>query len=84
LTADAEACAERIADCEEAVREEIVHGLGAMTAGLTDDARGLLVKAAAAPDAETRQTALCALLVFAPLDEVEELVAKTKEGNRPR
>lgn len=84
FTADRETCANRIADCEKAVREKIVGGVGGMTTGLTDDARGLLVKAAAAPEAETRQTALCALLMFAPVDKANELLAKTREGNRPR
>ena len=55
-----------------------------MATGLTDDARDLLVKAAAAPEAETRQTALRALLMFAPVDKANELLAKTKEGDRPR
>ena len=84
LTADMEACAKRIADCEQAVREEIVGGVGGMTTGLTDDARDLLVKAAAAPETGSRQTALCALLMFAPVDKANELLAKTKEENRPR
>jgi hypothetical protein len=81
FTADMEACAKRIADCENAVREKIVDGVGGMTIGLTEDARGLLVKAAAAPEAKTRQTALRALLMFAPVDKANELLAKTKEGD---
>ena len=84
LTADMEACAKRIEGSEKAVREEVVVGLGAMATGLTEDARDLLVKAVAAPEAGTRQTALRALLMFAPLDRANELLAKTKEGNRPR
>ena len=84
FTADMEACAKRIADCEKAVREKIVDGVGGMTIGLTEDARGLLVKAAAAPEAKTRQTALRALLMFAPVDKANELLAKTKEGDHPR
>jgi hypothetical protein len=84
LTADMEACAKRIEDLEKALREEVVAGLDAMATGLTDDARSLLVKAAAAPEAGTWQTALRALLMFAPLDKANELLAKTKEANRPR
>ena len=84
FTADMEACAKRIADRENAVREKIVDGVGGMTIGLTEDARGLLVKAATAPEEKTRQTALRALLMFAPVDKANELLAKTKEGNRPR
>jgi hypothetical protein len=61
------------------VREKIVDGVGGMTIGLTEDARGLLVKAAAAPEAKTRQTALRALLMFARVDKANELLAKTKE-----
>jgi hypothetical protein len=55
-----------------------------MTTGLTDDARGLLVKAAAAPEAETRQTALRALLMFAPLDKANERLVKARRENHPR
>ena len=44
----------------------------------------VLVKAAAAPEAGTRQTALRALLMFAPVDKANELLVKTKEENRPR
>jgi hypothetical protein len=84
LTVEMEACTKRIADCEKAVREEIVGGVGGMTIGLTDDARGLLIKAAVAPEATTRQTAVRALLMFAPVDKVNELLAKTKEGDPPR
>jgi len=84
LTADMEACAKRIVDCEKAAREKIAAGVGAMTTGLTEDARDLLVKAAAAPEAGTQQTALRALLMFAPVDKANELLAKTKEANRPR
>jgi hypothetical protein len=83
-TADMEACAKRIEGSEKAVREEVVVGVGAMATGLTEDARELLVEAAAAPEAETRQTALRALLMFAPVDKANELLAKTKEANRPR
>jgi tetratricopeptide (TPR) repeat protein len=84
LTADMEACAKRIEGSEKAVREEVAAGVGGMSTGLTDDARGLLIKAAAAPEAETRQTALRTLLMFAPVDKANELLAKTKEEDRPR
>jgi hypothetical protein len=84
LTADIEACAKRIEGSEKAVREEVVAGLEAMATGLTDDARYLLVKAASAPEMGTRQTALRALLMFAPMDKANELLAKAREVNRPR
>ena len=40
FTADMEACAQRIARAEKAVREKSVTALGGLTAGLTDDMRG--------------------------------------------
>jgi hypothetical protein len=83
LTADREACAKHIEGSEKAVRKEVVVGLGAMATGLTEDARDLLVKAAAAPEAEARQTALRVLLMFAPVDKADELLDKKKEANRP-
>jgi hypothetical protein len=44
-----------------------------MATGLTEDVREMLVKAAAAPQAETRRIALRALLMFTPPDKVEEV-----------
>ena len=74
-----EACANRIEGAEKSVREIVVVGVGEMATGLTQDARDLLVKAAAAaPEAGTRRTALCSLLMFAPVDKVNELLAKSK------
>jgi len=49
-----------------------------MATGLTEDARDLLVKAAAVREAETRRIALRALLMFASVDKVNELLATTK------
>ena len=77
-----EACAKRINGYEGAVRRKVVDGVGGLATGLTDDARGLLVKAAAAPEAETRQTALRALLMFAPVDKANELLAKTEKESK--
>ena len=84
FTADMEACAQRIARAEKAVREKSVTALGGLTAGLTDDARDLLVSAAAGNEAGARQTALRALLMFAPVDKANELLSKTKAENGPR
>ena len=78
FTADMDACAKRIEGSEKAVREKLVAGMGGMASDLTDDARDVLVKATAAPDAETGRFALRALLMFAPLNKVNELLAGTK------
>jgi hypothetical protein len=78
FTADMEACANRIEGAERSVREKVVAGVGEMATGLTENARDLLVKAAAAPEAGTRRTALCALLMFAPVDKANELLAKSR------
>ena len=79
-----EAYAKRINRLERAVREKIVAGVGGMTTDLTADARDILAKAVIAPDPETRRTALRALLMFAPVDKANELLAKTKGEDRPR
>jgi hypothetical protein len=72
-TANREACAKRIEGSESVAREDLVAGVGGMATGLTEDVREMLVKAAAAPQAETRRIALRALLMFTPPDKVEEV-----------
>ena len=84
LSAEVEECAERINGLRGADRGKLLAGVAAMTTGLSADARDVLVKAAAAPDAETPQTALRALLIFVPLEKVNELLAKAeKQGAAP-
>jgi hypothetical protein len=75
-TADMAACEKRINGADTAVREQVLAGMGALVTGLTDDAKRLLLKTAAAPEPATRQTALRALLMFASLDKVNELMTK--------
>ena len=84
LSADVVECAKRINGLREADRGKVLAGIAAMTTGLSADARDVLVKAAAAPDAETPQTGLRALLVFVPLEKANELLAKAEEqGSAP-
>ncbi|KPK43259.1 MAG: hypothetical protein AMK72_13575 [Planctomycetes bacterium SM23_25] len=83
-SADVEECAKRINRLEGAGREKLVAGMGRMTTGLSADARDLLVKAAAAPDAERRQTALRALLIFVPAGKADELLAETEKQSSAR
>ena len=83
-SADVEACAKRIDRLEGAGRGKVVAGIGRMTSGLSADARDLLVKAAAAPDAERRQTAVRGLLIFVQVQEAKELLAKTEKQNPAR
>ena len=83
-SADVEECAKRINRLERAGRERVVAGIGRMTTGLSADARDLLVKAAAAPGAERRQTALRALLVFVQVEKANELLAKTERQSPAR
>jgi hypothetical protein len=83
-SADVEECAKRINRLERAGREEVVAGIGRMTTGLSADARDLLVRAAAAPDAESRQTALRALLIFVQGEKVNELLGKTEKRSPAR
>ena len=81
---DVEECAKRINRLGRAGREELVAGIGRMTTGLSADARDLLVKAAAAPDAERRQTALRALLIFVQVEKARQLLAKTEKQSPAR
>jgi len=83
-SAAVEECAKRINRLQRAGREKVVAGIGRMTTGLSADARDLLVKAAAAPDAERRQTALRALLIFVPVEKANELPAKTEKQGPAR
>ena len=83
-SADVEECAKRINRLERASRREVVAGIGRITTGLSADARDLLVKAAAAPDVERRQTALRALLIFVQVEKANELLAKTKKQSPAR
>ncbi len=71
-----EACEKRINGSEAAVREKVLAGMGALVTGLTNDAKGLLLKAASAGEPASRQTALRALLMFASVDKVNELMTK--------
>jgi hypothetical protein len=84
LPAEVDQCAKRINRLERAGREEVVSGIGRMTTGLSADARDLLVKAAAAPDAESRQTAVRALLIFVQLEKANELLGKTGKRSPAR
>ena len=61
-----------VASDREAQRE-LLKRLGEMDVGVTADLRDLLIEAAVAPAAE-RDVALCALLLFAPLPEITEVL----------
>jgi hypothetical protein len=77
-------CAMRINRYDEAMRAKVVEGMGGLATGLTGDTRSLLVKAGSASDSEVRLAALRALLMFSPLDKVNELMTKTTaESKRP-
>ena len=80
FTADMEACAKRIKGFEKAVREKVVAGVRELATDLTGDARDVLVKATDASEAETRRIALRALLLLAPVNKVNELLAATKQA----
>lgn len=80
FTTEMNDAAMRINSCGEAIRIKVVEGMGGMATGLTDDTRGLLVKASSASDSEMRLTALRALLMFSPLDKVNELLNKTTQS----
>jgi tetratricopeptide (TPR) repeat protein len=84
FTADMEACEKRINGCDAAVREKMLAGTGGVVTGLSGDAKGLLLKAAASSEQETRKTALRTLLMFAPLDKANELLAKTNEESKDK
>jgi hypothetical protein len=64
------------------VKTNVVKAVAGMATGLTDDARNLLLQEASAPAGEPRETALRALLLFTPLDRINELLAKTDEAGR--
>jgi hypothetical protein len=83
-SADVEACAKRIDRLGGAGRGKVLAGIGRMTTGLSADARDLLVKAAAAPDAERRRIALRGLLIFVPVEKANELLAKTEKQSPAR
>ncbi|MFA7157993.1 MAG: tetratricopeptide repeat protein [Kiritimatiellia bacterium] len=71
-----ETCEKRINAFEDAVRTNVVKGIGELSAGLLNDTRDLLVKTACAADANNRSVALRSLLMFAPPDKVNELLDK--------
>ena len=79
LSAEVEACAKRIDGLRGASRAKLLASLAGMATGLSPGARDVLVKAAAAPDAETLRTAVRALLVFVPLEKTNELLTRTEE-----
>jgi hypothetical protein len=84
LSLEVEACAKRIDGLRGPGRATLLAGLAGMAAGLSADARDVLVKAAAEPDSQTAQTALRGLLVFVPLDKANGLLARVREqGESP-
>ena len=79
LSPEVDVCAKRIDGLRGPGRTKLLVGLAGMTTGLSLDARDMLVKAAAAPDAETAETALRALLLFVPLEKANELLTGARE-----
>ena len=78
-TAAMATAAKRIDAMAEKKRTKMVTDAGAMADALTKDTRTLLIQAASTPNGKHRQTALRALLMFAPLDNVNELLDKTEK-----
>jgi hypothetical protein len=76
-TADMETAARSILALEDDVRKEVLYAAGKLATGLSDDMRSLLLETAAAPETKDREIAVRALLMFAPVDKVRELLDKT-------
>ena len=79
--------ARRILALDDDARGKVVSAADTLATDLTDDMRSLLLKMTAAPERQARESAVRALLLFAPLDKVGELVdnaGKEKPEARPR
>ncbi|HUS98614.1 MAG TPA: hypothetical protein VMX97_17960 [Hyphomicrobiaceae bacterium] len=81
-TAGMETAARSILAFEDDLRKKVVNAAGTLATGLTDDVRSLLVKMAVAPETKDREIAVRALLMFAPMDKVSELLDKTRKEER--
>ena len=79
--------ARRILALDDELRGKVVSAAGTLATDLTDDMRSLLLKMATAPERKDREIAVRALLLFAPLHKVGELMdnaGKEKREARPR
>ena len=79
--------ATRILALDDELRGKVVSAAGTLATDLTDDMRSLLLKMATAPERKDREIAVRALLLFAPLHKVGELMdnaGKEKREARPR
>jgi hypothetical protein len=81
-SAGMETAARSILALDDDVRGEVVNAAGTLATGLTDDMRSLLLKTAAAPERKDREIAVRALLLFAPLEKVGELLDKARKEDR--
>ena len=81
-TAGMETAARSILAFDDDVRGKVVNAAGTLATGLTDDMRSLLLKTATAPEMKDREIAVRALLLFAPLDKVGELLDKARKEAR--
>jgi len=82
FTADMETAARSILAFEDDLRKKVVNAAGTLATGMTDDMRSLLLKTATAPETKDREIAVRALLMFAPMDKVSELLDKARKENR--
>jgi hypothetical protein len=79
-----EACEKRINALPDGSRTNVVKGVGALTTGLLDDTRDLLIKTACASDPANCSVALKSLLMFAPEEKVKELLDKTEKAGQEK
>jgi len=76
-----ETAAARILALGDDARGKVLNAAAALTTGLTDDMRSLLLQTATAPEMKDRKIAVRALLLFVSLDKVGELLREQGSGS---
>jgi hypothetical protein len=84
FTAELAGYEKRLASYDDEYRKKVVAGVAGLTSGLTDEARGILAKAAGAADPTKRPTAVRSLICFAPTKQVGELLEAVEKEAREK